>query len=128
MLYELRLYSATPGRIEDLHARFRDHLPKLMVRHGIDQVGRWTATAGPNGPLFLYLMAYDDMAQRERQWDAFYHDDEWWQIRAATNAGEEMVERFDLFFLRPNALWTPPAGAADARIRSEEHTSELQSH
>lgn len=107
MLYELRLYTVVPGRLEDNHARFRDHLPRLLARHGIDQVGRWSATAGPNTPMFVYLMAYDDMAQRERQWDAFYQDDDWWQVRAATNAGEQMVERFDLFLLRPNAAWQP---------------------
>lgn len=105
MLYELRLYTVVPGRVEDIHARFRDHLPKLMARHGIDQVARWTATAGPDTPLFVYMMAYDNLAQREQQWDAFYQDDEWWRVRAATNAGEQMVERFDLFLLRPGRAW-----------------------
>lgn len=115
MLYELRLYTVVPGRLEDNHDRFRDHLPRLAARHGIAQIGRWSATAGPNTPMFVYMMAYDDMGQRERQWDAFYQDDEWWQVRAATNAGEQMVERFDLFFLRPNPAWQVIPRAPDER-------------
>ncbi|MEC3947667.1 NIPSNAP family protein [Sphingobium sp. HWE2-09] len=116
MLYELRLYTAVPGRLQDIQARFRDHLPRLMAKHGIDQVARWTATAGPNAPLFVYMMAYDDLAQREMQWDAFYQDDEWWKIRSTTNAGEQMVERYDLFFLRPGRAWQATPRLSDERI------------
>jgi hypothetical protein len=102
--------------MEDNHNRFKNHLPALMARHGILNVGRWTATAGPNGPLFVYLMVYEDLSQRETQWNSFYGDDEWWQIRAQTNAGAQMVERFDLFFLRSNPIWTPSESTARTRI------------
>jgi hypothetical protein len=30
---------------------------------------------------------------------------EWWRVRAETNAGHEMVERHDLYFLKPNPAW-----------------------
>jgi hypothetical protein len=110
MLYELRIYSVVPGRVGDTLERFRS-LPRLFERHGIDNVGRWHASAGHGGPNFVYMMAYRDFAEREAQWNAFYLDDEWWAYRTETNAGEEMTERFDLLFLRPNPAWTPgPAG------------------
>lgn len=107
MIYEIRLYTVVPGRMEDNHNRFENVLPSLMARHGIANVGRWTATAGPGAPTFVYMMAYPDLAVREQQWTSFYGDDDWWQARARTNDGEEMVERFDLHFLRPNSAWTP---------------------
>lgn len=109
MIYELRLYSVAPGRMADVHERFGTHLPALFQRHGVDCVGRWSALAGPDTPRFAYLMAYRDYAHREAVWASFYQDAEWWRIRAETNAGHEMVERHDLFFLKPNAAWQPAA-------------------
>jgi hypothetical protein len=105
MLYELRLYSVTQGRMADVHSRFTDHLPALFTRHGVNCVGAWTALAGPNAPRFVYLMAYRDYAHREAVWASFYTDPEWMRVRTETNAGHEMVERHDLFFLKPNAAW-----------------------
>ncbi|MDS0859642.1 NIPSNAP family protein [Burkholderia pseudomultivorans] len=108
MIYELRLYSVAPGRMADVNDRFAHHLPPLFQRHGVNCVGRWTALAGPNAPRFVYMLAYRDYAHREETWASFYQDDEWWRIRAATNAGHEMVERHDLFFLKPNPMWDAP--------------------
>lgn len=114
MIYELRLYSVAPGRMADVHARFDEHLPVLFERHGVDCVGRWSALAGPDAPRFVYLMAYRDYAHREAVWTGFYQDAEWWRIRAETNAGHEMVERHDLFFLKPNAVWEAPTAPDEA--------------
>lgn len=109
MLYELRLYSVAPGRMADVHSRFNTHLPALFARHGVRCVGAWTALAGPASPRFVYLMAYSDYAEREAVWQRFYEDPEWWRIRAETNAGHEMIEQHDLFFLKPNPAWQPGA-------------------
>ena len=110
MLYELRVYTVTPGRLGDTLDRWRD-LPAIFAKHGIDNVGRWYATAGPAGPNWVYLMAYRDFAERDAQWSAFYGDDAWWSLRTETNAGEEMTERFDIAFLRPNGVWQTPEAA-----------------
>lgn len=114
MIYELRLYSVVPGRIDVCYERFEQHLPALFARHGIRNTGRWTATAGPNGPMFVYIMAYRDLAERESQWNSFYTDPDWFDIRSRTQGDEEAVERFDLYFLKANPSWTPdPARGAD---------------
>ncbi len=34
-LFELRTYTAAPGKLDDLHARFRDHTCKLFEKHGM---------------------------------------------------------------------------------------------
>lgn len=115
MIYELRFYSVAPGRMADVHDRFGLHLPALFERHGVNCVGRWSVLAGPDAPRFVYVMAYRDYAHREAVWGAFYQDPEWGRIRAETNAGHEMVERHDLFFLKPHGAWPAPA-RADAEI------------
>ena len=89
----------------DVHDRFLHHLPMLFERHGINLVGKWSAIAGGDAPRFVYLTAYSDYARREAVWGDFYRDDEWWRIRAETNAGHEMVLQHDLLFLKPNPSW-----------------------
>jgi hypothetical protein len=116
MIYELRLYSVAPGRMADVHSRFGEHLPALFAKHGVNCVGRWSALAGPDAPRFVYLLAYRDYAHRESTWVGFYQDADWWRIRAETNAGHEMVERHDLFFLKPNAAWQVDPTTSDTPV------------
>jgi len=107
MIYELRLYSVAPGRMADLHARLRDHVPPLFERHGLSCIGRWTGASGPRSPLFVYLIAHASFATREASWASLYSDPQWLAIRGNTNAGSEMIERYDLLFLKLAAGWTP---------------------
>jgi hypothetical protein len=106
-VYELRQYTIVPGRLDVALERFQDRLPAMFARHNIRNIGRWSVSAGAATPGFTYLMAYDDLAERERVWSAFYEDDEWWRIRAETQGAEEATERFDLHFLRRSPIWTP---------------------
>lgn len=106
-VYELRQYTIVPGRADVALERFQVHLPAIFARHGIRNLGRWTMSAGAAGPGFAYLMAYADLAERERVWNAFYADDDWWRLRAETQGDEEATERFDIHFLRRSPVWTP---------------------
>src|ERR1019366_8010509 len=40
-VYELRTYYAAPGKMEALHARFRDHTLKYFEKHGLTVEGFW---------------------------------------------------------------------------------------
>ena len=44
--FELRIYHAAPGKLEDLLARFRNHTTKLFEKHGMTNVGYWVPTDG----------------------------------------------------------------------------------
>jgi hypothetical protein len=103
MIFEMRQYLIDRGRMNDSHARMRDYLPPLLEKHGIRVVGRWSALSGPRMPLFCYIMEWPDHAEREARWGAFYADPEWVRVRAATNAGSELVEGQELVFLQPHA-------------------------
>ena len=39
-VFELRTYQATPGNLDNLHARFRDHTIRIFRKHGMEIVGR----------------------------------------------------------------------------------------
>jgi NIPSNAP len=127
MILELRFYQVTQGRIADQNARLTNYLvPKLFPRHGVKCVGAWNSIAGPVGPRFVYLMAFEDFAQRERAWSGFYADPEWAAVRSLTNAGHEMVERHDLFFIRPNPVQMNSAMQAMTSQPGEIHELVMQ--
>lgn len=65
-LYELRVYTAAPGKLDALHARFRDHTLRLLEKHGIRNVGYWTGVDGGQRDTLYYLVAYPDREARER--------------------------------------------------------------
>ena len=114
--HEFRVYSIEAGRTDDMLARVRGPLAELFARHGIEVSASWIGTAGPGVPAFLYLMRWRSWAQREAAWAGFYGDPQWHRARAETNAGSELVERYDLNFLRESV----PLGAPPAGLRCEE--------
>ncbi len=84
-LYELRIYTAAPGKAEALDARFRNHTIGLFKKHGMTPVGFWHV-ATPEGAAkddrLFYLMGYKDRAARDASWAAFAQDPEWRQVYA----------------------------------------------
>jgi hypothetical protein len=56
-VFEMRIYYAHPGKLNDLHARFRDHTTKLFEKHGMTNVGYWVPIDNPDNKL-VYILAY----------------------------------------------------------------------
>jgi len=89
----------------DMRNRWHHHLTPLFLRHAIAPIGAWQAICGPDLPLFVYLMRWPDWPARQNAWDGFYADPQWAEVREETNAGSELVERYDLNFLREIVPW-----------------------
>lgn len=64
--YELRIYTAAPGRMNALHKRFRDHTLRFFEKHGIKSVGYWDAENAEGEKQLYYIVAYPDQASREK--------------------------------------------------------------
>ena len=77
MIYEYRVYDAVPGKMPELHARFRDHTLKLFERHGIKNIGYWTSNIGDYADRLIYILAFESVEQRERAWASFEVDPDW---------------------------------------------------
>ena len=77
MIHELRTYEAAPGKLPALNARFRDHTLGLFERHGMEVIGFWTYAHGGWSDRLVYLMRFDDMADRDAKWAAFGADPDW---------------------------------------------------
>lgn len=104
MLYELRHYDIRSSRgLALVNQRFADHILPVWARIGIEPVGFWTVIVGTPSPRLTYLLAWEDLAQRQAQWDAFEADPEWQQVRRDTNAawGGSPIHTFTSAILQP---------------------------
>ena len=100
MLYEYRRYEASPGKLPALHKRFAEITLPIWQKHGIRVVGFWEAVFGTSNELH-YMLAWEDLDDRERKWNAFQSDPEWLSARAKTEEGGPLVARLT------NSLWRP---------------------
>lgn len=91
-LFEMRVYYAAEGKLDALHARFRDHTVKLFEKHGITNIGYWTPVDNPQREL-TYFLAYPDREARERSWKAFMADPEWQSAYRASEVDGKLVSK-----------------------------------
>ena len=101
MIYEYRMYEAAPGKLEALNARFRNHTLEIFERHGIRNIGCWTASVGDYSDRLIYIVAFEDVGQRERAWAAFRADPEWNRVSAESEADGPLVARVFNSLLSP---------------------------
>jgi peptidoglycan/xylan/chitin deacetylase (PgdA/CDA1 family) len=106
MLYEMRTYTAMPGRLPDLHKRFAEITLDLLKKHGIRAVGFWTNELGGASDQLIYMLAYDSLADREKKWGAFLADPERLARFAETEKNGPLVRRLTAQILRPT-LYSP---------------------
>lgn len=103
MLYELRHYDLVSTRARAvLDARFERHTLRIWKRIGIEAVGFWWVFVG-QAPRMTYMLAWENLAQREQKWDEFEADAEWQDARAQSNAeaGYDPVTQTTSSVLRP---------------------------
>ena len=101
MIYEYRVYEAMPGKLPELNARFRNHTLEIFERHGMKNIGYWTAEIGDYSNRLIYIIAFEDEGQRERAWAAFREDPEWQRVRAESEANGLLVARVTNTLLNP---------------------------
>ncbi|HEX9002814.1 MAG TPA: NIPSNAP family protein [Blastocatellia bacterium] len=99
--YEIRTYIAAPGKLEDLHKRFRDHTIKLFKKHGMEVVGFWGPTDKEKGSenTLVYVMAYPNREARDKAWKAFGADPEWQKARAESEKNGKLTDKVESVIL-----------------------------
>lgn len=101
MLYELRVYDAVPGKLPNLHARFVAAALPLFARHGVRPVGFWTTYLGDSTHTLTYLLAWEDLAERQRCWDAFQADPDWLVAKEQSEREGPLIARVRSEILQP---------------------------
>jgi hypothetical protein len=104
-VFEMRTYHANPGKLEALHARFREHTTKIFEKHGMTNVGYWVPidpqTGAAAGNTLVYILAYPSLEARKKAWDDFGKDPEWQSVKEASEKDGKLVEKVDSVFLSP---------------------------
>jgi len=101
VVYELRVYHAYAGKLDDLLARFRDHTMTIFKRHGMESVAYWTPADEPlAGKTLFYVLRHPSRAAATANWAAFRDDPEWKQVSAASEANGKLVEKTESTFLQ----------------------------
>jgi len=103
-VFELRTYTATPGKIEALHARFRDHTIKLFEKHQMTVIGFWRPTDEEQAKRQLvYLLAFPSQEAGAKRWKDFQADPEWNAVKEASEKNGSLVERIESVYLTPTS-------------------------
>jgi hypothetical protein len=93
-VFELRMYTTPPGRLDALNARFRDHTLKLFAKHGMTNVAYWTPAADQTGAMnppnpkttLVYLLAHPSEPAAKTSFERFVKDPEWEKARQTSEA------------------------------------------
>jgi hypothetical protein len=100
--FELRTYTSPPGKLPELHKRFREHTMEIFARHGMTNVGYWTPQdSARRDNTLVYLLAYPSADARKAAWAAFGADPEWREVAKASEANGKIVEKVESVFLVP---------------------------
>lgn len=99
-VFELRIYHAAPGKLDDLNKRFRDHTVKLFEKHGMENIGYWTPIDNTNN-LLIYVLAFPDREARDKSFRAFGSDPDWRAAAKASEANGRLVTKVESYFMQP---------------------------
>jgi hypothetical protein len=99
-VYELRVYHANEGKLDDLLKRFREHTTMLFEKHGMKNLAYWTPLDDPlKGKTLIYVLAHPSREAAASNWKAFQDDPEWVKVRDASEANGKLVEKVDSTFM-----------------------------
>jgi hypothetical protein len=99
--FEIRTYTAAPGKLEELHARFRNHTMKLFKKHGMEVVGFWGPTDKEKGSenTLVYVMAFPSRESRDKAWKDFGADPEWQKAKTDSEKNGKLTDKVEFVIL-----------------------------
>lgn len=94
-VFELRTYTTQDGKMDALHARFRDHTIAIFDRLGMQSVGYWTPEEEPN--TLIYILKHKSMAEAKKDWGSFRVDPAW--LNASKESGALLAKAPTVVFM-----------------------------
>jgi hypothetical protein len=103
-IFEMRTYTAAPGKFDALKSRFRDHTTRLFERHGMTNIGYWIPADPPNSEnTLVYILAHSSREAAKKSWADFRSDPEW------QKAAKESEKDGKLLAKSPESVFLVPA-------------------
>jgi hypothetical protein len=101
VVFELREYHASEGKLDALLARFRDHTIAIFKRHGMESIAYWAPTDDPlKGKTLFYILKHPSREAATANWAAFHDDPEWKSVSAASEVNGKLVDKVESTFLK----------------------------
>ena len=101
-VFELRIYTAQPGKFEAMKARFKAHVVPMFEKHGMTVIGFWTAADAPQSDNTLsYVLAFPSREAAKKSWDAFRADPERAKVWAETEKDGPINLKVESMYLNP---------------------------
>ena len=103
-VFELRTYLASPGKLENLFTRFREHTIDIFRSHGMRSIGYFEPMDDPKGhdTTLVYMLAFPSRDAAKTAWEAFRNDPEWKKVKAESEAdGTPLAAKVTSVYLEP---------------------------
>jgi hypothetical protein len=98
-VFEIRTYTAEPGKLDALSARFRDQTEKLFEKHGMKTIGYFTPTDEPlSKNTLIYILRFESREAARRLWAEFQQDPEWQKLKKDSEANGKLVTKMESVF------------------------------
>lgn len=99
-VFELRVYHAAEGKLQDLLARFRDHTDKLFAKHGLKSVAYWTPVDEPEkSNTLIYILQHPSREAAAVNWKAFQDDPDWKSVKAKSEEKGPLTVKIDSTYM-----------------------------
>ncbi|MDP1932718.1 MAG: NIPSNAP family protein [Gammaproteobacteria bacterium] len=99
-VFELRTYKSTPGNLNKLLTRFRDHTMRIFEKHGMTNIGYWIPTdETESADTLVYLLSHDSQEAAMNSWRAFSQDPEWQKVNTDSNANGPILDSVQRKFM-----------------------------
>jgi hypothetical protein len=112
--FELRVYTAQPGKRNALAARFANRTAAIYARHGITNVGYWIPQQSDQElgisaeNTFIYMRAYPSKAERDKRLQAAHDDPEFIEVvtKQERNPDARLIVKAHNIDMVPNGSFT----------------------
>jgi NIPSNAP len=112
--FELRVYTAVPGKRDALAARFANRTAAIYARHGITNVGYWIPIQGDPelgisaGNTFIYIRGYPSQGERDKRLKAAHDDPEFNEVvlQQETNPDTRLIVKSHNIDMVPSGTYT----------------------
>src|SRR5207249_7452549 len=101
-VFEIRTYTAAEGKLDALHARFRDHVMAIFEKHGLKNVAFFKPQDAPlKQNTLIYILAHPSREAAAKNWQAFQSDPEWQKVKAASETQGALTTKIESVFADP---------------------------
>jgi hypothetical protein len=98
-IFELRTYTASPGKLSALEDRFKHHTIGLFENHGMDVIAFFRPLDTQDK--LVYLLAFPSEDALQTSWESLLNDPEWREAKAASEVDGPLAAKIESIRLSP---------------------------